>query len=572
MTRRAAARRRPAEARTYQHGQFQSVRSVVEPLSVITTQLQDATNLYCPDPQGGGGFYARPGLTLEHGGAPLIVAAPPFRGQGIFSHTSLAGVTTNFVVMNGTLLRVDASRTTFTDVTPVGVVIDAAITTRVFGTSFADQLIVTDGVHRPWVASNLSSTPITGTYLDFDGAGTVWTAFGPGEIYAGSIFFILNTVNSVAARTDIAWSGPGDVTIGYQQPNYDFRWTLEQTSAAPLFGLKGENTQLYYWRESSIGSITGTPGPNLRGQATHDAISTNVGTLSPQSIVLFGDAIFFTDAIGRSYRLQSGSRTLDPLWLTMRSVVDASTAGFPSVNQVVCTATFEPTLNWYLVAPWSSLPSQSGPPTEAYIFDARTGAYFGRFRIADGAQIDCLGVLMDASGIGTLIILGSAAAPSPSAVAASGYLWSMNSLVGVGEILTTEAGVFLTTEDGRSLSTEGSVIGWEDNGAPPILSATTQVMGYDPDLVGTVDRATVLVGSTAPCIISMATASMVETAEGTPTPSATQDGIGRLLVGSAGIQGRGVSLTIAPTTALTQWSLHGVSARVLMNVAAPDEP
>ena len=37
-------------------------------------------------------------------------------------------------------------------------------------------MVVTDGVNRPWVASNLSSTPITGTYIDFDGMGTAWVA------------------------------------------------------------------------------------------------------------------------------------------------------------------------------------------------------------------------------------------------------------------------------------------------------------------------------------------------------------------------------------------------------------
>jgi hypothetical protein len=147
----------------------------------------------------------------------------------------------------------------------------------------------------------------------------------------------------------------------------------------------------------------------------------------------------------------------------------------------------------------------------------------------------------------------------------------MNSIIGVGDSLVTEAGVFLTTEDGIQLTTEGTTGTWMDNGVAPTLSATTGRIGYDISMVQTVDRATALVGSMAPCAVSMLTAAVTTTVEGTPTPTTVQDGISKLVVGCNGIQGRGVQVTVSPTTASSQWSLAAVSVSAIMTVVHPDE-
>lgn len=565
------ARTRTAIPRTITHGPWSSVRTTRDIGDDPPTVLMDATNLYIADPAGRSGAYALPGFTLQNAGVPITTSATTFRGQNSFSHTDLSGNTTNFAVWNGKLFRIDANLQTYTDVTPTP--IDSAVTTRVYGTTSIGQLIITDGVHRPWVASNLSATPITATAIDFDGMGTAWAAWGPPRAYAGSLIFTLVSVGGVACRMDIAWSVPADPAVGYQQPDYDFRWTLEQSGTGPIYGTYAENTQFYYWRSNSIGSLSGIPGPSFQGQATHDAISKNVGTLAPQSIIPFGDNIFFVDQVGRPYMLAQGNRALEPLWLEMREIVDESTFGFPAVTQSVCTAGFEPNLNLYIVAPWSPLPSQDGPAIEGYTFDARTGAYFGRFQIADGVQLDSLGTFTDASGRGVLVVQGSLAIPTNAQVADSGYFWSMNSLAGTGSLLVTEdtPGLILTTEDGKWLTTEGSTVNWTDNGNPKVVSATTTRMAYDLTTVITADRAMALVGNTSPCVVSMLTAAVAETVEGTPTPSASQDGIFKLVVGSAGIQGRGLTITIAPTTTDTQWSLQNCAAVLIESLATPED-
>ncbi len=554
-----------------------------DPFDGTPDQLTDARNVYFPDPQNKGGVYARPGFSLLNSGSALATSAVPFRCQGVFSFTSLSGVTSNFVVMDGKLFRGDSTLSVFVDVTPVGVTINAAVQTRVYGTTFITQCIVTDGVNRPWLLTNPTATPVIGTYIDFDSMGTAWTAFGPFCAYGGSAFCILNTVNGVAARSDIAWSLPADAATGYQQTNYDFRWTLEQSTdgsnAPPLYALAGDNDALTYWRESSIGGIIGVPGPNLQGSATHDAISKNVGTLSPQSVIQYGTTKFFCDALGRPYRLVPGSDP-EPIWLQMRGLLPDTSIGFPGVTKIVTTAAFEPTLNLYVVAPWSCIPAQQGPATEGYIFDARTGNYSGRFSImgsnGDGVQLETLGTFIDVDGRGVLVAGGSAAAPSTSALATSGYLWGLNALIAGGEICTTEDAapglVFSTTEDGVLCTTEGSSnTGWTDNGNVPNISITTPRLGYAMDSVIAVDRCSALVNSGASVSVSVQTAAVAQTVEGTPTASTTQDAIGRLDAGFDGIQGRGALVTLSPTTATEQFNAQSISLLASVSNSPPDE-
>lgn len=564
-------RRRAPQAEHFVNGPWKRTIVTDDPFDSDEDSLTDASNGFIQDVGALSGFYARPGMELFNQGAAVTTSASTFRGQGTISHTDLSGVTTNFVIFNGKLFRADATFGAFEDVSPAGITISALVNTRVYGTSFANQLAVTDGVNRPWLATNLSSSPITGTYIDFDGAGTTWAAFGPARLYGGSFIWILSQYNSIAARTDIAWSLPGDASVGYQQATYDFRWTLGQTDADPLTAIYGTNTALFYWRENSIGAISGIPGPNFQSSHTDDAISKNVGTLAAASIIAYGTTLYFTDAIGRPYRLVPGQDP-QPIWLQMRGIVQTAMVGYSGVTQHTTTATAEATMSAYIVAIWTTLPSQQRPPVEGYLFDIRSGTYFARFKIASGVQIDCLGAFTDNAGRSVMVALGSSAAPAGSEVAASGYVWGIRSLEAIGDYVTTEDGVFLTTEDDVLLMTEGSESeNWMDDGEVPDIYAITPRFGYEIDTVLSVDRAAVLTGGGSPIAVSALTAAFAQTVEGTPTPSTTQDNVGRSVVGFDGVQGRGITLKIQPTTAATQFILQNVSVDAIINRSAPDE-
>src|SRR5262245_24337735 len=260
--------------------------------------------------------------------------------------------------------------------------------------SLGDKLIVNDQVNRPWIASNLGATPITGTYITYDsggGSGVAWSAQDM-TVYGGSLFVILNEVGGVRRQSDISWSEPGTPDIGWQQTDFDNNWTLEQTGSSPLYAIVGTNVALYYFRQRSIGAISGSIGPDLQTTSTHDAISFNVGTRSPASIQAFGNYLYFTDAQGRPWRCALGE-TPEAIWLNMRAIVDASPTAFPAITEQVTTSAFESGLNLYLVAPYTQNAATAAPPTQMFQFDARSGQYVGRWNVKgpNGIGIECMG-------------------------------------------------------------------------------------------------------------------------------------------------------------------------------------
>jgi hypothetical protein len=549
-------------------GPWSGVLTTDDPFDDSSSLLLDATNLYFPDPQGKCGAYARPGFSLQTP-TPLD-SGGIFRGQGVFSHIDLNGTTTNFCVIKGKLYRADQTFSIFTDVSPVGITISALSTSRVFGVQFGNEFVVTDGVNKPWIMTDFTATPVTGTYIQLNVANDNWTAFGKPTVYGGSLFFIVNTVLTVSYRSTLVWSAPADAATGYQQADYDFAWTIYATGVAPITAIQGTNTSLYYSTVSTIGEISGPVGPNLQSTATTASISVNVGMAIPSTVVLFGQTVFFCDAMGRPWMLPIGS-TPKPIYLQMRSIIDHGEAtGFPTVTARTATAVFEPTFNLYLVAIFTSSSSNDGPAVEMYAFDARSGVYEGRWIVGPGIQLETLGLFLDVNGRGSVIVLGSLLAPSFGTLADSGYIWAMKGLTSAGDFLVTEAGLYLTTEDDLSLTTEGDAELWLDNGAVPNISATTNRIGYSATQLIHVDRASLITGSDATVAISMQTASVTQTVEATPTPATTYDSMYRAVAG-ADIMGRGVTITAAPTVAVTQWSLQQIVLDGVPATAGPDE-
>ncbi len=556
---------------TVKSGPASGVLTTPDPLDAGSDKWLSARNVYIPAPTEKSDTYARPGFTLLNNGNPVATDTVPFKGQGIWTQFDLSGTAYNFIAMDGKLFRQDPATGLTTDVSPVGITIDPATTTRVYFGSMGGTMAVSDGVNRPWVASNLASTPITGTYIDFDGMGTAWVAFGPPEQWGGSGFFVLTSVNSVGARLDIVWSEPNDWTTGYQQTNFDNRWTLEQSGTTPIYGLSPTNTALYYFRQRSIGAITGTVGPDLASTATHDLISNNIGSEAPQTIVQFGGYIYFCDVIGRPNRFAVGSVTVETIWHQLRGIVDTSSTGFPGVTALTATGALEPTLNQYCVAIWSPVPGGQASPTEWYAFDAATGIYVGPWSIgptATGVSVDCLGSFVDNQGRGALVVLGSATTGGTS-----GYAWSMSDLSGVPDLLVLEdLTTFLTDEStpGVDITTEGQAAIWMDNGQVPLINVQTDRLGYSEDIVWLWDQATILTGSQAPISVTIQTPLTAGTVEGTPTPTASQDGIYRTQMG-LDLQGREAIVTVSPTTADSQWSIARVSVVGIPSAAQADD-
>lgn len=539
---------------------LKGVRNVFDPYSESTEYLLDALNCYIPDTIQGAALYARPGFSLT---AALLAGA----GQAVYAHQALDGTTYNFIVAGGKLYRVDAAFTTFTDVTPAGSPISSSVK-RVYFQSFGDYLIVNDETNRPWLASDLGNTPVTRTAIDFDGMGTAWTMFGRPTIYAGCLLFILKSVNGVGAQTDIAWSLPGDPTTGYQQPDYDFRWTLEQTGSSPLYGIWGTNTNVYYWRANSIGALVGTPGPDFQTTSTHDAVAANIGLLQSATIAEYNDIIYFCDQQGRPTKLPIGGKPV-PIWLDMTNVIDNSTSAYVTNTAMIEAAVIEPNLNLYIAAIWSPTPGVAAAPVECQVFDAKTGAYLGRWQIGSGTSLEAIGILNNTAGSGRFVVVGSNDGPPTN----SGYVWVQSAVEG-GEgldFLTTEDGDYLTTEDLDVLTTEDVIVTWKDNDVVPDIFANTPRLGYSDDTVLNVDQVTLITGNDSPVEITLKTPTTAGTVQGTPTPNTSEEGTFRLVAG-ADVQGRGVQVIASPTEADTQWIFQSAAVKGKQSKAGPEDP
>lgn len=564
----ARVQRRPVSQTRFSHGPWSGVITTKDPLDDAPDKLIDAVNLYFPDPSGKCGAYARPGFSLQTP-TPLATGGV-FRGQGTFSHTDIDGTITNFCVVKGKLYRADATFSIFTDVSPVGITISALASSRVFGVQFGNELMVTDGVNKPWLMTNFTSTPVTGTYVQFDAGNSAWCVWGKPTVYGGSIFVILNTVAGVSYRSTLAWSAPADASTGYSQLNYDYTWTIFATGIAQIMSIQGTNTSLYYSTANTIGEIAGPVGPNLQSTATTASIAVNVGMAIPATVVLFGQTVFFCDVLGRPWMLPIGQQPV-PIYLQMRSIVeDTVTSGFPLSILKTATAAFEANFNLYLVAVFPSTSSNDGPAVEMYAFDARSGTYEGRWIIGPGAQVETLGTFINVNGMPSLVALGSKLSPAGTTLASSGYVWVMNGLDSAGDQITTEASYYITTEDGLMLSTEGNATLWTDNGEVPQLSATTCRIGYSATNILHADRAMLIVNSDAPVQVSMLSSATAQTVEATPTPVASQDSIYRATAG-ADIMGRDVTVIASPTTATTQWAIQSVVLDATVSVAGPEE-
>lgn len=526
-------------------GPFSSVRTTIEPVDDTPEQLNDAYNIFIPDPAGKSGVYARPGF------AKKFTAAYSGRGQGGYSHAAMDGTRTSFIFANGRMYRVDPALTFLTDVTPVGVTIDNSIGTRVSCVSLIGNLVVNDSVNPPWFTTDATTTPIVATYIDYDGAGGPWSA-RPGTLYKGAIFYPLILVNGVDRQTDVSWCNPGTPAVGWQQANFDNNWTLITNSNGIIYAIRGTNTSIYYWRELSIGIATGDVGPQLASSATEDSIGFNVGAQTAYGIQEFGNTFFFPDAFGRPCMFKNATPPPILIWHQMRAIVDAQSIASPSITASNITSALEPTLNLYIVSIWSSGTSTQQPPTEAYAFDASTGNYVGRWTVGDtdgssGAPIESMFVLQDSSGRTTLVFQTQ-----------GGDIWSMNSLSSTADVVTLE-GVnppVLVTEDGFTvLETESLPANWLDNDLTPYIRITSGRMGYSPDALLHLNMGTFITLSPDPCQVSITTTFGDNQIQGTPAPLPSRDSTYRLVAGLDTL-GRGALVTVGPPDVTGQWSFQ----------------
>lgn len=535
---------------TFGNGPWYGVLDTPEPFDDTPQKLQDLVNGYLVDPTTGCGVYARPGFVRS---APNL-ALTQGQASALWTHTSLAGVTYRFAAVNGKLYRLSGTNfATQTDVTPVGVTIDTAAnpTARFYMRSFADTLIFTDGVHRPWLGTNLGSTPITGTYIDIDSAGTTWTSTAPPVEYTGSLFFIVSTyagAAAVQAGVGIVWCEPNQPSVGYCQTNYADFWNLIQQTggqigALALTALAATNNALYYFRRYSIGSVQGVPSLSFSGTATRDLVSQNIGTAAPGSITQFGPNIFFVDVFGRPFMFTEGGG-ITALWEQMRGQINANPGMLANqaATALVAVGCVVPQLNLVALSGWSSNPTGSatfGPlgVNTLYCFEQDSGTYMGRWQGTNTlVTFDALAIMNDPNNTPTFSAFSQDAG-------LTGGTW-LQALLSAGQWQEV------------SQTTSATI---------PITAQTTR-MGYAAATEWTLNVARAIEGGQATPMALTTVGTNGSVSQGPVTPPASADGTYLAQWAPIGTTGRGFYAELTPTTTTTQWQLY----RTEIDVTAAD--
>lgn len=670
--------------RTFNFGPWRGSLRATEPFINAPEIARLMVNGYLPDSTLGSGFYSRPG-TVQDNDARMATTGTN-AGQGVFSFISPTnGVAYNFLFADGKVWRWQTLGGAPVDVTPANV--NIADTGFVYAEALGGTVIVNDGQNPPWQMSDLGSTPVTATPVDYEtatvllsrgttdtsianaqtfvvidgtfanvtaqetalpagtiptnqwgvyrvssdisgtitvtagaanygagyaseaaaiaavpatpvdewnlgyftvqtntgnpfvantdalqggasgnpanatnyyrGTGVPWLAFGSPVVYTGAIFFVLDTVlvNGTAtnARTTIAWSEPNQPLVGYFQGDYDNTWTLTQTSTEPIYALCGTNDALYYFRQLSVGAISGAPGVNFASTATHDVVSGNVGCVLPNTVETFLNFVYFCDQFGRPWRFAVGGSP-EPIWQQARELFeDSAQAVNDIVRRGVGWATIEPNLNVYIVGTYSQTFVTDVLPDEFLVFDARSGAYFGLWTIGvfEGAQT-IAGVVRNADQQPVLVFLEGPDANYSGVIAT-------NRLTLVAENIWQEQNPAGNSPFGFTLQ--------------------THYTAFDPRTVQNVNRVYAL-AETGNAATPIAGSGFAYTQGGrttlpsyTPVTLATNvDGIGVykwLLEGDTRGRGTKVQLTFAPTT--NQVKLYSIGVDTVESMAGIED-
>lgn len=356
--------------KTYRSGPWLGVYDSLNAPIARSEYLLDALNLW-PDPQIAPAWGSR--LGWQRIDDSITGVSSGTVGQGFMSFAASNGGVYPFVFVSGKIFSVAGSGAT-TDVTPAAAVSISDTAHRIYGIQYDDTLIVSDGVNRPWkVTSAMTANPLTGAYLT--DAATAW--YGPPVVYYGKVFGINNT-----NRTTIEWSEENDADNGYDVNT----WQLTQSDPDPIHVLHATNDALYYFRESSIGKISGRVTTTFSTDGVHDGVDNTIGCVSPASVVSAGRYVYFADQRGRPCRIVPGLG-VEHIWVAAGESLGSGTAG----NYLHISAAYDPESDTVVFAH----PTTGTTALTLFVFNAESGRYLGQWSLPTGfstSQFRSLGV------------------------------------------------------------------------------------------------------------------------------------------------------------------------------------
>jgi len=223
------------------------------------------------------------------------------------------GTQITLAVIGGQIFTYDASGDSWTTAVSTANFSSAGITRtttgRWFACTFNNAVVFSDGTNKPFT---WDGTTGAGGLTLLSNASGAW--YGGPTVYYGKLFGIL-----ASDRGTIEWSEENAANTGYQAGGYNNSWTLGQTGSAPLSIIIGTNAFLYYFRDGSIGAISGAVTPDFATTGTHDAVSDAYGCRGASAATFYDagtaqtrdPAIWFVNQLGRPMVLPIGARPID---------------------------------------------------------------------------------------------------------------------------------------------------------------------------------------------------------------------------------------------------------------------
>lgn len=404
-------------------GPFVGVYDSADPGLSNPRKLFDGINVIIPDLADGAPALARHGFLGHH---EQLGDALNRTGQAIFEHRRTDGTVDRFVFAGGRMYRWDGSdsATAFVECTPAGISIDK--TAPIFCATLNSELLVADGVYRPWIFTPGPDTAVT---IKIDTADTDWSTQDGPKIFGDAPFFVLKqkagsdiddesdghiTDESNAPittellsgfRNTVIWGQPSDARTGYQQDGFENTITLVQTSSEVLGAISAEEGAVIYWRHKGIGSLVGTVNEDFRAAATKDTISSTSGSDSPAAVCVVNRRHYYVDMDGRVLRALVGGGEPQQLWYPVRRELEDHIGS--EANRAIVTqcarAAYHEDYGLVLFTIWDR--------QTLYAFDAESGTFVGTFVIGGppGASIhiDAMGSMTDADNRACFMIIGT---------------------------------------------------------------------------------------------------------------------------------------------------------------------
>jgi hypothetical protein len=372
---------RPFEASS---GPYEGVRDQVDAKPGPPGELAAALNVY-RDSEAEAHWRTRPAWTKL--AATQLGQALSRVGQCVFQHTRLDGTEYSYLFAGGRLYEYLWATAEYIDRTPTaggnapgGFTIHQ--TNRIYCLTFNDYMIVTDGANRPW---KWNAATRQATYLT-DLAKAI---YGKMWVYNATLWGILDTERNVAV-----WSEILNPDVGYENPAYNNRWILGQTSQEQIEGAEATNTQIYALRNTTGLGISGAVTEEFQTQGTVDDYPQGMAFGAAATMLRHEQHIYFVDEQFRPFRIEPGD-IFTPFWGDAWKTVD----GFEVSDGPRASAVIVPDLELiaFAIPTKEEKAASAERPKSLYVFNMHTGRYMGVWQHASGASFRAMGVLKDST-------------------------------------------------------------------------------------------------------------------------------------------------------------------------------